>query len=219
MAGGYLCGLEWDSNLKSGERNAKFDCSGSADPLTLISRSNGNTETIVIRTDNGCGLQWDSNMNGDNERNAKFDCEPAYDEMTLYGMTLPSEYHELRDGRSGKCLDIWGGSAAAGADIRIHSCHDGANQQWKYQQETGYIRSYLNPDYCIANGGEVQQGHKLKLALCEDSDDQRWDYQNNILRSRVNPELVMDAFGQDNGSDVGLWSPHGGNNQNWHIAY
>lgn len=85
MADGYLCGLEWDGSESGGERNAKFDCSGSADPLTITSRSAGSSERIIIRSDNDCGLEWDGSLDGNNERNAKFDCEPRFDEFTFYG--------------------------------------------------------------------------------------------------------------------------------------
>lgn len=84
-ADGYLCGLEWSAKLDNdGERNAKFDCAGTADQLTLISRSDGTSERVVIRSDNQCGFEWSSSQDSDNERNAKFDCAPRYDEFTLY---------------------------------------------------------------------------------------------------------------------------------------
>ena len=36
-ANGEKCGLEWDASKNSwGERNAKWDCSGSADPVSII---------------------------------------------------------------------------------------------------------------------------------------------------------------------------------------
>lgn len=73
------CGLEWDGSLSSGERNAKFDCGGSADPLTLKTTGKGAAEIII--TSNNCGLQWAGGS--DNERNAKFDCDPAWDEMII----------------------------------------------------------------------------------------------------------------------------------------
>lgn len=88
QAGGHQCGLEWDGSESGGERNAKFDCSDRADPLTITSRSDGTTARVIIRTDNDCGLEWDSSLDGNNERNAKFDCHPRFDEFTLYGSSL-----------------------------------------------------------------------------------------------------------------------------------
>ena len=89
---GHWCGLEWDGSISGGERNGKFDCGNHADPLTIISQSNGTTEKVIIKSDNNCGLQWaGGDADSDNERNAKFDCAPAYDDMTLYGIALPAE--------------------------------------------------------------------------------------------------------------------------------
>lgn len=214
-AGGYICGLEWDSNLSGGERNAKFDCSGSADPVTLISRSGGTTERIIIRTDNGCGLQWDADMDSDNERNAKFDCDPAYDEMTLYGTELPSEYRELRSAASGKCLDLWGEKAVTGAEIKLYDCRGSSNQKWKYETETGFIRTQVNPDFCLDNRGQTQDGGSLSIYPCVDHSNLRWQRDGNTFRSQNDAAIVIDAYGADNGSQVGQWSYHGGDNQQW----
>ena len=84
---GYNCGLEWDGSLDDGERNGKFDCSGSADPLTITSFSDGSTDRVRITSDNNCGLQWaGGDVDSRGERNAKFDCDPSWDDMTLYGI-------------------------------------------------------------------------------------------------------------------------------------
>lgn len=82
-AKGSLCGLEWAGGSASGgERNAKFDCSGSADPVTITSRANGSSSIVVITSDNNCGLEWDGSLSG-GERNAKFDCSPNHDEFQM----------------------------------------------------------------------------------------------------------------------------------------
>lgn len=74
------CGLEWDGSLSRGERNAKFDCSGSSDPLTLTTTGLGSAE-VTVRSNN-CGLEWDNSESG-GERNAKWDCSPSYDTFII----------------------------------------------------------------------------------------------------------------------------------------
>jgi len=80
MTNNESCGLEWDGSMSDGERNAKFDCSGSSDPLTLVTTGKGSAE-VIIRSNN-CGLQWDGAESG-GERNAKWDCTPAYDTLII----------------------------------------------------------------------------------------------------------------------------------------
>ncbi len=74
------CGLEWDSNISNGERNAKFDCSGSADPVTITTASMGMS---ILISSGGCGLEWDYYQGSNGERNAKWDCSPNYDGLRL----------------------------------------------------------------------------------------------------------------------------------------
>lgn len=92
QAGGYMCGLEWDSGLDNNERNAKFDCSSQGDLMKIISDSDGTTASVRISTLNdSCGLQWAGGDAEDNERNAKFDCDPAWDSMRLYGISIEAQ--------------------------------------------------------------------------------------------------------------------------------
>jgi hypothetical protein len=125
-AQGYLCGLEWSGNLGNNEKNAHFDCSGEADPVTIISDSNGTTSNVRITSDNNCGLQWAGGDADDNERNAKFDCDPAWDAMRLYGVTTTgvkmtrtvNNTHgcDSGDSRCNKFLEFFGSDVRLGGD-------------------------------------------------------------------------------------------------------
>ena len=88
-AGSETCGLEWDGSLSGGERNAKWDCAGRADPMLLKVTSiavQGNGEKHVSATlvaEGGKGaLEWD-NSKRSGERNAKFDQNSAGDPLVL----------------------------------------------------------------------------------------------------------------------------------------
>ncbi len=125
-AQGYLCGLEWSGDLGNNEKNAHFDCSGEADPVTIISDSKGTTSNVRITSDNNCGLQWAGGDADDNERNAKFDCDPAWDAMRLYGVTttgvkmtrtINNTYGcDSGDSRCNKFLEFSGSDVRLGGD-------------------------------------------------------------------------------------------------------
>lgn len=87
------CGLEWDGHLDgNNERNAKWDCSGSADEMTLV--ANGTSGSMVVRTKvHGCGLEFHSAGGRNGEHNAKFDCTPRYDEVKIRQMN-PAQFIE-----------------------------------------------------------------------------------------------------------------------------
>lgn len=213
-AGGHLCGLEWDGGISGGERNAKFDCSGSADPVTIISKSNGTTERVIIKSDNNCGLQWDGSIDGDNERNAKFDCDPAYDDMTLYGVKLPKLYREIKV--MGKCLEN-GASGNSGADVFVWDCNGADHQKWVYEDSTGFVRNKRNNNMCLDTRGKTEQGHFVGQWECVDHQNLKWDRVGNMLRPRIAPNLALDLqWGTpNNGQKSWLWPADNGAAQNF----
>lgn len=208
---GRWCGLEWDGSESGGERNGKFDCSDRADPLTIISRSNGTTEKVIVKSDNNCGLEWDGSMDDDNERNAKFDCEPRFDEFTLYGVELPSQYRELKV--ADMCVDT-SSSAANGNNVFVHSCWNPASwQKWVHDASTGFIRNKANPHMCLDATHGNSDGTSVKVWACEDHINLKWDFIGDTIRPRKNHNLVLDAYGSHDGADLGLWTYHGGDHQ------
>ena len=86
---GETCGLEWDNNRFFNERNAKWDCTGNADPmaLTVTDVTSDESKLIVsgyLVAQGGKGaLEWDSSKSS-NERNAKFDENSSGDLITLW---------------------------------------------------------------------------------------------------------------------------------------
>ncbi|UTW49938.1 ricin-type beta-trefoil lectin domain protein [Bacterioplanoides sp. SCSIO 12839] len=215
--GDQLCGLEWDGSLQSdNERNAKFDCDGNADPLVITSLENGTSDRVII-TSNGCGLQWEGgSADDDGERTAKWDCGPAHDELKIYGVVAPSDYRELRVASSNQCLDFEGVDPANGAKAIVHDCAGVAWQKWKYEPNTGLLRSKQNPDYCLDHASTFSDGARPHMWQCASwSDNQKWDRIGDTFRPRFNHNFVLDAFGSSNGDAAGLWSVHNGTNQQW----
>lgn len=76
--------LEWDADISSGERNAKFDQNSAGDPLILNLTSDINNTTIVVEIGTSkCGLEWDNDLSGGEERNSKWDCAPNMDPVKI----------------------------------------------------------------------------------------------------------------------------------------
>ncbi len=215
-ADGYLCGLEWSSKLDGdGERDGKFDCAGTADPLTLISRSNGSSERIIIRSDNQCGFEWSASLDGDNERNAKFDCAPRYDEFTLYDVKpLDTKgYHEIRVANSGKCLDFEGVNPTNGSEAVVWNCVNVNWQQWKYEASTGLLRNKQNPNFCLDSGPGVEGNTPFMWPCTPSARNHQWERAGATFRARVNSSLVLD--GAQDSKAVRLLSYNGGASQQW----
>jgi len=128
-------------------------------------------------------------------------------------------FAELRDQRAGLCMNLWGGNAYNGADVRLHNCSGTSNERWWYEVATGLIRSELNPNYCLdMMGGNIANGGNVQVWTCiTGHQNMTWDIVGDTIRPRVNNNLAIDAYGDDSGDNIGLWSVHGGSNQSWSV--
>lgn len=126
------------------------------------------------------------------------------------------KYRELRDARTGKCLDFEGSSPANGKQAILWDCADVAWQKWSYDSQTGLLRNKANPSYCLDNMGQPYSGGGIHMWQCDASNEnQKWNFNGNTLQPKANSSISMDAYGRDNGDKIGLWSNHGGSNQQW----
>ena len=127
-----------------------------------------------------------------------------------------ANYRELRDARTGKCLDIEGSSPKNGDDAILYSCANVDWQKWSYNAKTGQLRNKANPAYCLDNMGQPYAGGGVHMWKCSDSNwNQKWDFVGNSLRARANSAIALDAYGTHNNTRVAQWSHHGGSNQQW----
>lgn len=134
---------------------------------------------------------------------------PAVDPMSVL-------FRQLKDGRSGKCLDFPGTSPTNGSAAVIYDCADVDWQKWQYNATTGLLRNKANPDFCLDNKGQRYAGGGVHMWQCvEGSVNQQWDFVGESLRPRANQGVALDAYGTDNNSAVGQWTVHGGENQKW----
>lgn len=124
-------------------------------------------------------------------------------------------YRELRDGRSGLCLDVSNSGTANGTAVQLWNCNGTNAQKWNYDAGTGYLRSALAANKCLDNRGQAYNGGEIVIWDCIDSDNLRFDRNGNTFRNRHDNNIVVDAYGSSAGSRVGQWSYNGGSNQQW----
>lgn len=133
--------------------------------------------------------------------------------------SVAPEAQELKDKRAGLCMNLWGGSAFNGADVRLYNCSSADNEKWIYEDSTGLIRSQLDPNYCLdIAGGNISNGGNVQVWSCvEGHQNMTWDIVGDTIRPRANHSFAIDAYGTRQGKNVGLWSIHGGSNQSWTV--
>jgi len=145
-----------------------------------------------------------------------------YDDISIEGNWAGVQlnaYSELQDKRVGLCMNLWGGNAQNGADVRLHNCSGTSNERWWYEASTGLIRSELNPAYCLdMMGGDLSNGGNVQVWSCiAGHQNMTWDVMGDTIRPRANHNLAIDAYGTSSGDNIGLWSVHGGSNQSWTV--
>lgn len=101
--------------------------------------------------------------------------------------------------------------------VVVNGCAGKSWQRWTYDSATAFVRSLQNPNMCLSHGNasQAQNGGAVSVQLCSDSNDHRWVFNDGVLRNIYNTNIVLDAFGDNDGATVGQWSYHGGNNQRW----
>jgi len=118
--------------------------------------------------------------------------------------------------KSGKVVDIQGGSTAADAKVILYTKNASAlekHQQW-YLDEHGHIRSALN-DFVFQN---KEAGKKLKMAPHSTNPRGQWTVDGKKIVNRAGECLMLKG---DDGDDAVLNSGHykGSPNQHWTLQY
>ncbi|HEX6681456.1 MAG TPA: alpha-galactosidase [Candidatus Limnocylindrales bacterium] len=88
-------------------------------------------------------------------------------------------YFTVTNVNSGKCLDVFGGTAATGDGVRIAqwACHGGTNQQWRLQDAGGGFVNLIarHSGKCLdVTGGSTADGAQLVQWACNGGTDQQW---------------------------------------------
>ena len=125
-------------------------------------------------------------------------------------------FAELKNVKSGDCLNVTSSSPSNGTDLQTNDCNDTKGQKWQYDIDDGLIRNKANESSCLDNKGQRYRGGDVHMWGCASwSDNQKWTYESKKLATRANAGIVLDSYGTSDGSGVGQWTSHGGSNQQW----
>jgi alpha-galactosidase len=122
---------------------------------------------------------------------------------------------------AGKCLDVPGGSTAAGTQLDISACAGGANQTFTHdgsRQLTVYSGS---SQLCLdASGQGTTPGTKVIVWPCNGQSNQQWLVNGDGTITGVQSGLCLDVTGAAtaDGTPVELWTCNGQSNQHWTIG-
>jgi len=114
-------------------------------------------------------------------------------------------YRELKDGRSGLCLDVQNSGTANGTAVQLWSCNGTNAQKWWYDAANGYLRNAV-ANKCLDNRGQTYNGGEIVVWDCINSNNVRFDWNGTSLRSRHNGTIAVDAYGANAGARVGQWT-------------
>jgi len=103
-------------------------------------------------------------------------------------------YTTIVASNSAKCLDITGGSTAAGATAIQWHCDGGTNEQWTVQLYNGYFRIIVerSGDCLVVSGASTAAGAPLVQEPCSGVNSELWSFVPN----GVNYQIVSKSSGQ-----------------------
>jgi hypothetical protein len=117
---------------------------------------------------------------------------------------------------SGRCLDVTGGSATAGATVELYDCDGGANQQWDVTS-AGELRVF-NDTMCLdAYQKGTTPGTVVDIWSCNGGANQQWRVNSDGTITGVQSGLCLDATSHAtaNGTPIEMWTCNGASNQKW----
>ncbi|AEW99799.1 endo-1,4-beta-xylanase [Streptantibioticus cattleyicolor] len=128
---------------------------------------------------------------------------------------------ELRAVGAGKCLDVPGGSTAAGTQVQIYGCWGGTNQLWT-RTPSGQLTVYGGSgQLCLdAQGQGAVPGTKVVTWPCNGQANQQWRFNADGTVTGVQSGLCLDVTGAStaDGALAQLWTCTGHTNQQWTLG-
>jgi cytochrome c553 len=122
-----------------------------------------------------------------------------------------SDFKHLQNG-NGLCMTAT--SASQNANVVVNTCRDNDMQKW-WQNKDGRFHLLRNPDLCLDYKGETNDNGALVLWECNGDLNQFFYIENGQLLPKRDRNYAVDAYGEEPGSNVGIWSVNGGVNQQW----
>lgn len=124
-----------------------------------------------------------------------------------------AEFVHLKNG-NGLCLTA--SAASQDASVRVTRCRDNDMQQW-WQDGSGRLHLLRNPDLCLDYKGETRDNGTLVLWGCNSDWNQQFVEQSGSLRTRRDTNYAIQAYGDQPGSQVGIWGVTGAASQQWQL--
>jgi len=120
---------------------------------------------------------------------------------------------------SGRCLDVAGGSATAGAAVDLWDCDGRAGQQWDVTS-AGELRVFSDSMCLDAYQKGTAPGTKVDVYTCNGGANQQWRVNADGTITGVQSGLCLDATarGTANGTAIELYTCNGGGNQKWSLG-
>jgi lysophospholipase L1-like esterase len=116
---------------------------------------------------------------------------------------------------SGRCLDVYGASTAAGAQTIIWDCHGQANQQWT-RTAAGELRVYGNTCLDVYGAGTAN-GTGVIIWPCNGGPNQQWAFRpdGSIRAVGANRCLDVTSSGTANATPIQIYDCNGTSAQQW----
>ncbi|WP_086788413.1 ricin-type beta-trefoil lectin domain protein [Crossiella equi] len=122
---------------------------------------------------------------------------------TLYRGLL--DFRQLRNAKTGLCLDSEGYSTRVGYRVLVWNCTGGGNQGFWRDPATAALHVELTHDRCLAPAGAaLSPGTAVQLHDCSGAANQRWGLVEGLLRSTASPEVCMASANETPGAPVQL---------------
>ena len=127
--------------------------------------------------------------------------------------TSDLQFFQFRNGRYG-CLTATG--LNQDDNVVVNDCSGSDFQQWSLSGN-GILKLKADPSYCLDYKGEAFSNGRVVIEQCNGTDNQTFDYLSNRLKTRINGNYTVDAFGNNPGDNVGIWYTNTGSNQVWYM--
>jgi hypothetical protein len=139
----------------------------------------------------------------------------------------PVEQHfEIVSRASGKCLDVFGASTDAAAQVIQWSCHGGQNQQWRLEPAGGgafRIIARHSGQVLDVFGALVDDVTPVIQYPVHGGENQLWAIEPTsagyvrIIARHSGKAIDVEGASLDDGAWIIQYTPHGGTNQEWFL--
>lgn len=134
-----------------------------------------------------------------------------------------NQYFEIISRSSGLCLDVWGVSMNAGANVIQWQCNGGRNQQWRLESVSGAYRIVARHSNLAldVSGARLDDMAPAIQWPANNGANQMWTLEPTTagfvqIRARHSGKaLDVEGASTANGARVIQYAPHSGGNQQW----